>query len=128
MISTTYFKKPFKLIINLLKYFFAFFICLILTLSVQDRLGYNEDIGFSFSLILSTICFLILLRLEGKSPRKFLNIHKVNLKSILLLILLSISIVFLINLGLGNLLIKSLNYKVNHSQGLYFGNMIHLFF
>lgn len=128
MINTTFFKKTFKLIINLLKYFFTFFICVILTLSVQDSLGYNEDIGFSFSLILSTICFLILLRLEGKSPKKFLNIHKVKLKSILLLILLSISIVFLINLGLGNLLIKSLNYRVNDSQGLYFRNMIHLFF
>lgn len=126
--NTICFKKISKCIINLFKYFFTFFICLIFILSLQDNININDDIGFSFALLLSTFCFFILLKIEGKSPVKFLKFHKVNFKCIPLIIILAISIVLFSDLGVYPFLSHILNTTVSGDTELYWGSILHLVF
>ncbi|WP_207707469.1 hypothetical protein, partial [Clostridium tarantellae] len=64
--------KLFNCILYLFKYLCTFFIIIVITSYLQDYFKLNDDIGFSICLILSTFCFYILLKLENKSPVKYL--------------------------------------------------------
>lgn len=98
---------------------------------LQDYFKFNDDIGFSFSLLLSTICFFLFLKIENKSPLKFLKLYNVDFKFIPLIILLAISLV-LFKLGLGNLLIEILKINITIDTSiydeLYFWSIIHIVF
>ena len=94
---------------------------------LQDIMGFNDDIGFSFALLLSTICLFLLLKMEHKSPMQFLQLHKVNFKIIPSIIILSICIIFF-NLGFSTLLIQFFENNIFSDIPLCFSSIIHIVF
>lgn len=68
-----------------------------------------------------------MLKIENKSPLKFLNLNKVNYNYILLLIILAISILSF-DLGVGNLLEEFIKSDVSSNTEIYFGSLLHLIF
>ncbi|MCY6356248.1 CPBP family intramembrane glutamic endopeptidase [Clostridium sp. ZS2-4] len=93
----------------------------------QDKIGFNDDIGFSLALLLSITFFFLLLKTENKEPVNFLNIHKVNFNLIILLIVLAVSGTFF-DLGVIELLKKFIETDNSNDIQLYWGSIIHIVF
>lgn len=89
---------------------------------MQGYFNFNDDIGFSLSLLLSILCFFLLLKLENKSPLKFLKIFSIDSKEVLPIIILAISLSFF-SLGFGDLLTKFIKdnslYTSNDNLSIY---------
>ena len=75
--------------------------------------------------MICALLFIVLLKRENKSIKEYLKIHKVNIKTILGLILISfIDLVF--NLILANILIKYIPNNSTSETELYFWSILHL--
>lgn len=118
-------KEILRFIINIFKYIITFFISFIFVFFLQDIFKFNDDIGFSLALIISTSLFILLLKRENKSPIEYLKVHKVSLKNILHLICFTIILVP-IDLGIALLLSKVITTDVSTETKLYFWSILHL--
>ncbi|ATD54337.1 type II CAAX endopeptidase family protein [Clostridium chauvoei] len=119
------FKSIFKCTTNLLKYFFIFFASLIFSIALQEKLAFNDDIGFSLALLISTFFFLLALKIEKKKPIEFLRLRKVNFKLLPSLIFLSV-IILLFEIGLGNLLHEIFTSPISDDMDLCFFSVLHI--
>lgn len=118
-------KEILRFIINIFKYIITFFISFIFVFFLQDIFKFNDDIGFSLALIISTSLFILLLKRENKSPIEYLKVHKVSLKNLLHLICFTIILVP-IDLGIALLLSKVITTDVSTETKLYFWSILHL--
>ncbi|MPQ43623.1 CPBP family intramembrane glutamic endopeptidase [Clostridium tarantellae] len=119
--------KLFNSILYLLKYLCTFFIIIIITSYLQLYFNLNDDNSFTICLILSIFCFYILLKLEKKSPVKYLNLKTFKFKYFYLIILLSLSIV-LSDLIFLPILEKIFHIQVPNNNGITFYSFLHIAF
>ena len=119
-------KSIFLCIFNLLKYYLCFYFCLFITIFSQQFIKFNDDFGFSVALILSTLCFILLLKIERKSPIKYLNIHKLEYNfSFFLILIFSISLsLFCLNIGI--IFEKFTSPDLYSNSRLYFWSLLHI--
>ncbi|KEH99932.1 CPBP family intramembrane metalloprotease (plasmid) [Clostridium botulinum] len=116
-----FFNPILKCILNLFKYLSV----LIIISCFEDIIGFNDDVGFSLGLLLSTSIFFLLLKKEGNSPIKFLKIHKVKFNITIVILMLAITNT-IFQLGANEFLQKFIMTRIyNHTQ-LYWGSIIHL--
>lgn len=120
-------KQTLRFTKNISKYIFVFFISFIFIFFLQDNIKFNDDIGFSLALLLSTLIFLFLLKRENKSPIDYLKIHKVKFRTILLLMCFSI-ILILFDLITSKFLENFITTDTISNTKLYFWSLFHLIF
>lgn len=118
-------KEILRFILNIFKYITTYFIVVLFLFLLQKKFKFNDDIGFSLALVLTTSLFLLLLKREKKSPFKYLKIHRVNLKTILLLICFTI-ILFSLDFGIVALLRQTITTNVSTETQLYFWSVLHI--
>lgn len=118
-------KQIFNFIKNISKYIITFIISLFFVFFLQDNLKFNDDIGFSLALVISATLFLFLLKRESKSPMKYLKVHKVKFKTILIIICFTIVMLFF-DIIIIKLLEKLIVSDVQGETKLYFLSILHL--
>ncbi len=118
-------KEILRFIINIFKYITTYFIVVLFLFLLQKKFKFNDDIGFSLVLVLSTSLFIVLLKIENKSIKEYLKIHKISFKTILILISFT-----LISMLFDAIIIEILdNFIVPNTQDdtiLYFWSILHL--